>query len=137
MPAEKGPHFFSPKEVAPPLGAYSHVAIVPGGSELIVVAGQLGNEINGFVPADPELQYELALRNLVAVLNGCGTAPDHIVKLTTYLVAQLHLEAIREIRLAVLGNVAPPATLVYVPALAAPKYLVEIDALALRPMSAP
>ena len=37
------PTFHNPDTVAPPLGAYSHVAILPAGAELIASSGQVGN----------------------------------------------------------------------------------------------
>jgi enamine deaminase RidA (YjgF/YER057c/UK114 family) len=47
MTASTAPAFRNPATVAPPLGAYSHVVTVPGGSALIVLAGQVGNAPDG------------------------------------------------------------------------------------------
>jgi hypothetical protein len=41
-----------PQGVAPPLGAYSHLAIVPGGARLLVLAGQTGHATDGSLSAD-------------------------------------------------------------------------------------
>lgn len=128
-----GPTFRNPATVAPPLGAYSHVVNVPAGAELIVLAGQVGNAPDGEVPPEPEQQYELALRNIVRLLESEGATPAHLVKLNTYLVQPLDLATVRAIRASVLGDAAPAATLVYVPRLAAPEFLVEVEGWAVRP----
>lgn len=124
--------FQSPDVVAQPLGAYSHLAIVPSGFELLILAGQVGNQIDGTVPPDPEAQYELALLNVVRILESQRLQPTDIVKLNTYLVRPLDLDKFRTIRQSILGSIAPPTTLIYVPRLATLDYLVEVEAWAAR-----
>lgn len=135
MPDESGLRFNNPETVAPPLGAYSHVAVVPEGSTLIALAGQVGNAPDGSVPEAPEAQYENALRNLVRLLESEGCTPADIVKLNSYLVRRMALPTVAATRKAVLGDVRPAATMIYVAALAAPEYLVEVEAWAVRPAS--
>jgi 2-iminobutanoate/2-iminopropanoate deaminase len=127
------PAFRNPDTVAPPIGAYSHVAIVPPGAALVAFAGQVGNAPDGSVPEAPEEQYENALRNIVRLLESEGAGPEHLVKLNTYLVAAMDLATVAATRKAILGDVRPASTLVYVPRLAAPQYLVEVEAWAVRP----
>lgn len=124
--------FESPNVVAQPLGAYSHLAIIPSGFELLILAGQVGNQIDGTVPPDLEAQYELALLNVVRILKSQQLEPTDIVKLNTYLVRSLDLDKFRTIRQRILGAIAPPATLVYVPRLAMLDYYVEVEAWAAR-----
>ena len=85
------------------------------------------------VPDAPEAQYENALRNIVRLLESEGAGPAHIVKLNSYLVRPMDLPTVAAIRKAVLGDVRPAATMVYVPRLAAEHYLVEVEAWAVRP----
>lgn len=127
-----GLRFENPGSVAPPLGAYSHVAVVPEGSALIAFAGQVGNAPDGSIPESAEAQYENALRNIVRLLDSEGCTPAHLVKLNSYLVRRMDLPTVAATRKAVLGDVRPAATMVYVAALAAPEYLVEVEAWALR-----
>lgn len=133
MADESGPRFNNPDTVAPPLGAYSHVAVVPEGSTLIALAGQVGNAPDGSVPEAPEAQYENALRNIVRLLESEGCTPADIVKLNSYLVRRMDLPTVAATRKAVLGDVRPAATMIYVAALATPEYLVEVEAWAVRP----
>ena len=125
--------FRNPATVAPPLGAYSHVAIVAPGTELIALAGQVGNAPDGTVPDAPEAQYENALKNIVRLLESEGASPAHIVKPNSYLVRAMDLPTVAAIRKSVLGEVRPAATMVYVPRLATDQYLVEVEAWAVRP----
>jgi enamine deaminase RidA (YjgF/YER057c/UK114 family) len=123
----------NPSTVAPPIGRYSHLAMVPSGSDMLYVAGQIGNAPDGSIAADAEAQYERALRNVVAILASQGASPRNIVKLTAYLVKPLDYERSSAIRKAVLGDAVPPSTLVYVVRLARPELLVEVDAIAVKP----
>ena len=97
------------------------------------LAGQVGNAPDGSVPDSAEAQYENALKNIVALLASEGCSPADIVKLNSYLVQRMDLPTVAATRRAVLGDVRPAATMVYVAGLAAPEYLVEVEAWAVRP----
>jgi enamine deaminase RidA (YjgF/YER057c/UK114 family) len=112
----------NPDSVAPPVGSYSHLAIVKAGTDLLFVAGQVGMRPDGSVPVDVNEQYRQSLKNILAILASEGCGSDDIVK----------LKSIREIRLELLGKSKPPSTLIYVPNLASPEFLVEIEAIAAR-----
>src|SRR4051794_6934537 len=127
------PTFVNPDTVAPPIGAYSHVAVVPAGAELIAFAGQVGNAPDGSLPDAPEQQFENALRNIARLLESQGATPAHLVKLNTYLVRPMDLVGVAATRQAIFGEARPASTLVYVPRLAAGKYLVEVEAWAMKP----
>jgi enamine deaminase RidA (YjgF/YER057c/UK114 family) len=125
--------FVNPPVVAPPIANYSHVATVPAGSDLLMLAGQVGNAPDGTLATGAEAQYERALSNIAAILKSQGATPANLVKLTIYLVDPIdpaHAKAIRE---KAFGTAAPPSTLVYVVRLARPEIKVEIDAMAVRP----
>ncbi len=123
--------FANPPAVAAPTG-YSHLAIVSPGTELMFLSGQVGVRPDGTVPDEPEAQYEQALANVVALLAAERASPADLVKVNTYLVRPLAVDRIREIRRRHLGAVAPASTLVYVPRLAQERYLVEVEAIAVR-----
>lgn len=125
----------NPDGVAAPIGSYSHLAVVSAGTDLLYLAGQVGMTRDGNVPEDATEQYVQALKNVMAILASEGCGPRHIVKLNTYLVEPLDLARIGAIRGEILGEARPPSTLVYVPKLATPAFLVEIEAIAVRPVS--
>jgi 2-iminobutanoate/2-iminopropanoate deaminase len=122
----------SPDTVHAPLGAYSQQVEVPPGARLLVMAGQVGRTVDGRVPEDPIEQAEVALDNVRHNLEAAGMAVGDVVKLTWYVVGQMDAQRRRELLGAWLGDHRPASTLVYVAALAAPEYRVEIDAWACR-----
>ena len=67
------------------------------------------------------------------LLESEGCTPADIVKLNSYLVRRMDLPTVAATRKAVLGDVRPAATMIYVAALATPEYLVEVEAWAVRP----
>jgi enamine deaminase RidA (YjgF/YER057c/UK114 family) len=121
-----------PEAIHPPLGAYSHQVEVPAGARLLVMAGQVGRTVDGRVPEDPIEQAEVALDNVRHNLEAAGMGVGDVVKLTWYVVGQMDAQRRRELLTAWLGDHRPASTLVYVAALAAPEYRVEIDAWACR-----
>ncbi|HEX9364619.1 MAG TPA: RidA family protein [Candidatus Dormibacteraeota bacterium] len=121
-----------PETIHPPLGAYSHQVEVPAGARLLVMAGQVGRTVDGRVPEDPIEQAEVALDNVRHNLEAAGMGVGDVVKLTWYVVGQMDAQRRRELLTAWLGDHRPASTLVYVAALAAPEYRVEIDAWACR-----
>ena len=60
------PKLLDPPDIHAPLGAYSHTAAVPPGSELVFVSGQVGIGPDGRVPADLAGQVEIVFQNLRA-----------------------------------------------------------------------
>lgn len=122
--------FNNPDTVLPPYGAYSHAAVVDPAARLVYTAGQVGETPEGVVPGAIEEQYEIALENIAAILAAQGAYPSDIVKLTTYVVTPIPPDKMRSIRHAVFGDIAPAATLIFVPRLAGLDYLVEIEAVA-------
>ena len=125
----------NPAGVAKPIAAYSHVAIVPAGTKLLYLAGQVGNRPDGTVPPRMEDQIIQAFENVRTILASQGAGPEHITKLVIYAAARpTDLAKLREHRQAFYrGTMPPPSTWVYVNALARPEYLVEVDATAAVP----
>lgn len=122
----------NPENVAPPIAAYSHLAIIPTGAELLVIAGQVGMGRDRTIPEEPEKQYELALRNIVDILASQGLTAASLIKLNIFLVDRLDPEHAKNIRTTILGSSLPPTTLVYVAGLARPELKVEIEGMAAR-----
>ena len=106
---------------------------VPANAEWLVIAGQVGVDAKGRVAEGIRKQAEQTFRNILACLRANKMRKEHLVKLTIYLTDPRFIEAMRAARRKVLGETArPPATLVIVDGLAAPEFLVEIEAWAAR-----
>lgn len=124
--------FSNPTDVHAPIGAYSHTAVVPPGSELVFVSGQVGMRPDGSVPASFAEQAEVVFQNLRACLAAHGVGMDAVVKLTSFLVFGTDVQVMREIRQSHFGEHRPASTAVYVPLLVNPAFLLEVEAVAVK-----
>jgi enamine deaminase RidA (YjgF/YER057c/UK114 family) len=124
--------FLNPRDVHAPVGPYSHTAVVPAGTELVFVAGQVGMRADGTVPAAFADQAELTFANLRACLSAHGLGVEAVVKLTVFIVPPQDFQLLRAVREKHFGNHRPTSTTVYVPALAAPTLLLEVEAVAVK-----
>ncbi len=122
----------NPDTIHPPVGRYVHSIEVSGESRLLFISGQVGKALDGSVPSDPIAQFELALGNVVANLEAAGFERTDLVKIVTYVVGELDPAGRREVIERVLGSHVTTSTLLFISALAAPEYKVEIDAVAAR-----
>lgn len=124
--------FLNPPAVHAPVGPYSHTAVVPAGTELVFVAGQVGMRRDGVVPAEFAEQAEVTFANLGACLRAHGLGVESVVKLSVFVVPGQDFEALRAARERCFGAHRPTSTTVYVPQLAAPQFLLEVEAIAVR-----
>ena len=125
---------FSPATLPPPTG-YSHVAKVNKGT-LVYMAGQVSSDASGKMVGEGnfEAQVEQVFKNVKIALEAAGATMADIVKMNTYLVAEVSQDDVpkmRAIRDRYLNKEKPPAsTLVVVSRLARPGWLIEIEAMA-------
>lgn len=124
-----------PRDWAAPRG-YANGMAAQG--TLVFVAGQIGWDAQcKLVGAGFVQQAEQALRNIVAVLAEAGGAPEHIVRLTWYVVDRAeYLGSQRELGSVyreVMGRHFPTMTAVEVRALMEAGARVEIEATAVVP----
>src|SRR5258705_3694782 len=114
--------------------AYSHV-VVASGARTIYIAGQVSTDDEGRVVGEGDLaaQTTQVMHNIGLALKAAGASHADIVKITTFVVG--YKPELRPIigkaRSAFFEGMEPPAsTLVGVTALAAPEWLIEIEAVA-------
>ena len=105
--------------------------------ELVFVAGQIGWDTHGRFAPGFIAQVRKALQNVVAVLATAGAGPEHVVRLTWYVIDMAEyrasLTALGTAYRDVMGRNFPTMTLVEVKSLAEPEALVEIEATAVVP----
>lgn len=118
----------NPKTIHPPVAPYMHQIETTGPQRWLTMSGQVGMGIDGTIPASPLEQLELALENVKRNLEAADMAVEDITKLVFYLVGEFDAESRRRIFEQFLGNHLPCMTMVYVVALAAPAFKVEVDA---------
>lgn len=124
-----------PKDWAPTKG-FSNGVDAEG--RQVFVAGQIGwNAQQEIVSDDFVAQVDQALRNIVDILAEAGARPEHLVRLTWYVInRQAYLDAAKPLGEAyreVIGAHFPAMTAVEVSALMEPGAVVEIEATAVVP----
>jgi enamine deaminase RidA (YjgF/YER057c/UK114 family) len=124
--------FVNPRDVHTPVGPYSHTAVVQGGSELVFISGQVGMRADGTIPSSFGEQVEITFQNLEACLAAHGLGVDAVVKLGVFVVPGQDWELLRAARERHFGAHRPTSTSVFVPQLATPRFLVEIEAIAAK-----
>jgi len=112
---------------------YSHVIAATGG-RLVFVAGQMSDDRQGnlVAPGDLAAQARQVFTNLGRALAAAGARPDQVAKIGIYVVGHRpeYLPIIEAARIALFGDHKPTDTLLGVQTLAAPGYLIEVDAIA-------
>ena len=105
--------------------------------EMVFVGGMVGWDANERFPTGFAAQTRQALENIVAVLDAGGARPEHVVRMTWYVVdmdeylaARAELGAVYR---AVMGAHFPVMALVEVRRLVEPQARVEIEATAVLP----
>jgi enamine deaminase RidA (YjgF/YER057c/UK114 family) len=124
-----------PAKWAPPIGYANGIA---ARGELVFVAGQIGwNAAQELESADLVAQARQALANVVAVLAEAGARPEHIVRMTWYVIDKReYRDAYRRLGVVyreVMGRHFPAMTAVEVSGLIEDGAKIEIEATAVIP----
>ena len=127
--------FVNPPTVHTPGGAYSHTAVVPAGTELVYLSGQIGVRPDGTLPESVADQADQVFANITALLSAHGLDVQAIVKLTMFIVAGRDIQAVRDARTRYFGSHRPASTAVFVSQLVDPAWHVEVEAVAVRSMA--
>jgi 2-iminobutanoate/2-iminopropanoate deaminase len=115
-----------PDHVAPPAAAYSLARLVTGEPRWLHTSGIVATRTDGSVPSALAEQAEVVWATLAALLEEARMAPADVVSITTYVVAGEDLAVVMAARDRFFGDHRPASTLVTVPALARPEWLMEI-----------
>ena len=129
-----GLKFVDPPNVPPPAGNYRHLAVVPAGRRLLVLAGQIGNLSDGTIVEGLEAQYEQALVNINTIVASEGGTSEDIARITVFLVEKPARPGFaREVGKKHFPAGPPAMSWVYVAGLFRPDVKVEIEAIAAVP----
>ncbi len=116
-------------DIASPAAQYAHAILVEHATRWLHTSGVVPTAPDGSVPPGVSAQAEQVWRNIAAMLSEAGLGPDNIVSVTTYLVASAMTPGLAQAmaaRDAFLGGRRAASTLVTVPALVRPEWLLEI-----------
>ncbi|MGI9052569.1 MAG: Rid family hydrolase [Ilumatobacteraceae bacterium] len=125
----------TPPAIAQPAAAYAHAVLSDAPARLLHTAGVVPIAPDGTVPVTPAEQAAVVWGNVAAILEEAGMAAADVVAVTTYVVAvadarQLDLAAIMAARDRFMDGHLAASTLITVPALARPEWLVEVAVVA-------
>ncbi len=130
------PRELKPVELAAPVAAYAHGVHVPAGHELIVTSGVVPTRRDGSVPTNIAEQASVVWQNILAILGEGKMNAHDIISVTTYVVNSPELanrlKIVMDARDFAMAGHRAASTLVTVPALARPEWLMEISVLAAR-----
>lgn len=128
--------FINPTDLYDPTpNGYTHVVIAPANRVTVYIAGQGGEDKDGNLSNDFVNQLKQAFENLKIALAAAGAAPEHVVKIGTFIVDydEQKLAQLTSELLAIWGQKTPAQTLVPVPRLALDDMLFEVEAIAVLP----
>ncbi|HYF09533.1 MAG TPA: RidA family protein [Acetobacteraceae bacterium] len=110
---------------------------VVGRGRIVLIGGQVGWDTEGRFPQGFVAQTRQALANILAVLREAGGGPEHVGRLTWYVLDiaeyRASLAELGPSYRAVMGRHFPAMALVQVAALVEPAARVEIEATAILP----
>ena len=125
-----------PAEWSKPRG-FSHGVVVDGPGKWVVLAGQTGGDEKGDYAPDLAAQVGSALRRIIKLLGEAGAGPEHIVRLTWYVLDKQEylssLKAVGEAYRELMGRHYPTMAVVQVGGLVEPEARLEIEATAVVP----
>jgi reactive intermediate/imine deaminase len=120
----------NPQGLSTPTG-YSHVVTTRGG-KTIYIAGQVAFDAKGQLVGKGDLaaQTRQVFENLSVALKAAGATFANVVKANTYMRDASQVAVVREVRARYFSKELPASTLVEVPRLANPDFLIEIEVIA-------
>lgn len=121
-----------PPTMAPPAAHYVHAVLSTDTTRILHSSGVVPTAPDGSTPEGIAAQAEQVWRNIEAILAEADLLVSDVVNVTTYVVAD-QLSSLGEVMAArdrALGHHRAASTLVTVPALARPEWLMEIAVVA-------
>ena len=136
MSTHDGPHRFLHPRGWKRAKGYANGIVAEG--RIVFVAGQIGwNADQRFQSQDFVAQVRRALENVVSVVQEAGGTPEHVTRLTWFIIDKSEyvsrLHEIGEAYRSVMGKHFPAMTVVQVAALVEDEARVEIEACAVLP----
>ena len=122
----------NPDTVAKPASNYAHGIVHRSGGDRLVISGQVGVRPDGSMADGVEAQAEQAWHNILNVVAAAGFAREDLIRVTTYVTVPGQVAVCRAVRDRVLEGHSCANTYLEIAGLAAPGWLVEIEAEAVK-----
>ncbi len=128
------PREIRPTDIAAPAANYAHAVASESARRWLHTSGVVPITPDGAVPTTIEQQADAVWHNIGALLRDAGMTARDVVSVTTYVVATDRLSddlpRVMAVRDRALGGHRAASTLVTVPALARPEWMMEIAVVA-------
>ncbi len=108
----------------------AHATEVPPNARILFCNGQVGADLDGTVPEDPQEQIEVIFERIRIILAASNMTFEDVVKFTVYITDKSILDDYFSVRRRLMGDHNPPATLLVVKAFPRPGVEVEIETVA-------
>ncbi|MGI9476889.1 MAG: RidA family protein [Hyphomicrobiaceae bacterium] len=122
----------TPDTVARPASNYAHGVVHSVGAERLIISRQVGLRLDGTMAEGVEAQAEQAWRNVLNVVAAAGFERKHLARATMYVTEPGQVAICRTVRDRVLVGHSCANTYLEASGLAAPAWLVEIEAEAVK-----
>ena len=122
----------APDNVVKPASNYAQGVVHTAAAERLVISGQLGLRPDGSLEDGLEAQMERAWNNLFGVMTAAGFDRKHLLRATIYVTVPGQVAVYRRIRDKLLDGHLCANTYIEISGLAAPEFLVEIEAEAVK-----
>jgi len=122
----------NPDNVVKPASNYVQAVVHKAAAERMVISGQLGLAPDGSLADGLEAQMEQAWKNVFGVMEAGGFAREDLIRATIYVTVPGSVSLYRYVRDRMLDGHRCANTYLEISALAAPEFLVEIEAEAVR-----
>jgi len=122
----------NPASISAPAAKYAHAVLTQNATDWLHTSGVVPIDIDGTVPDDLVSQAHVIWSNIGAMLAEASMLPSHVVSVTTYVTPGHDLGPVMAMRDAALGGHIAASTLVVVPELARPEWLMEIAVVAAK-----
>lgn len=119
-----------PSDIAAPAANYAHARLTTDVSRWLHTSGVVPIAPDGSVPNSLVAQAEVIWGNIAAMLRDAGMSSADVVSVTTYVLPGQDLAPVMAVRDRALGGHLAASTLLIVPELARPQWLMEIAVIA-------
>jgi len=121
-----------------PLGHFSHATVIEATGRLVFISGMTARRPDGSIAGigDIEVQTRQVCTNLEAAVEAAGGSMADICRVDVYVRNIEHCDLIHKVRKEFFEAPLPASTMVEVPKMVSPDYLIEISAIAVLPEKA-
>ena len=122
----------SPKELADPVGNYSHITKIPANMDWFSFSGQIGTNAEGVLSDNFNEQVAQTFKNIKSMIDFEEISHENITKVNIWSVEDIDWEFFDARWEELFGKDYPSMTIAYISALGLPEIKIEIEIWAVK-----